>query len=77
MAYLSLLDERLKPKGSRDPMGFEQVWTKFGRQVVGNLTTITNSLENFAAALLGFHWANELNQEVNENDRHGLSAQHF
>ena len=31
MAFLSLLDERLKPKGSRDPLGFEQVWTKFGR----------------------------------------------
>ena len=77
MAYLSLLDERLKPKGSRDPMGFEQVWTKFGRQVVGNLTTITNSLENFAAALLGFHWANELNQEVNENDRHGVISATF
>lgn len=70
MPFLSLLDERLRPKGSRDPLGFEQVWTKFGRQVVGNLTTITNSLENFSAALLGFHWANELNQGVNENDRH-------
>jgi hypothetical protein len=58
-------------------MGFEQVWTKFGRQVVGNLTTITNSLENFAAALLGFHWANELNQEVNENDRHGIISATF
>ena len=70
MAFLSLLDERLKPKGSRDPLGFEQVWTKFGRQVVGNLTTITNSLENFAAALLGFHWANELNQGVSEDTKH-------
>ncbi len=77
MPFLSLLDERLKPKGSRDPLGFEQVWTKYGRQVVGNLTTITNSLENFAAALLGFHWANELNQGVNENDRHKLISSTF
>lgn len=77
MVFLSLLDERLKPKGSRDPLGFEQVWTKFGREVVGNLTTITNSLENFAAALLGFHWANELNQGGNENDKHKLISSTF
>ncbi len=69
MAFLSLLDDRLKPKGSRDPLGFEQVWTKFGREVVGNLTTITDSLENFAVALLGFYWANELNQGGDDKDR--------
>lgn len=60
MTFISLLDDRAKPKGSRDPLGFELVWSFFGRQVVGNLTTITSSLENFAVALLGFHWANEL-----------------
>ncbi|PLX88389.1 MAG: hypothetical protein C0618_04295 [Desulfuromonas sp.] len=60
MAFISLLDDRAKPKGSRDPLGFELVWSYFGRQVVGNLTTITSSLEGFAVALLGFHWANEL-----------------
>ena len=60
MPFISLLDDRAKPKGSRDPLGFELVWSYFGRQVVGNLTTITSSLENFAVALLGFHWANEL-----------------
>jgi len=60
MAFLSLLDDRAKPKGSRDPLGFELVWTHFGRKVIGNLTTITSSLNNFAVAILGFHWANEL-----------------
>ena len=60
MAFLSLLDDRAKPKGSRDPLGFELVWTHYGRQVIGNLTTVTSSLNNFAVALLGFKWANEL-----------------
>ena len=77
MPFISLLDERLKPKGSRDPLGFEQVWTKYGRKVVGNLTTITNSLENFATALLGFNWANELNKDVNDNDEHKLISATF
>lgn len=60
MAFLSLLDDRAKPKGSRDPLGFELVWTHYGRQVIGNLTTVTSSLNNFAVALVGFKWANEL-----------------
>ncbi len=60
MAFLSLLDDRAKPKGSRDPLGFELVWSHFGRKVIGNLTTITSSMDNFAVALLGFYWANYL-----------------
>jgi hypothetical protein len=62
MPFLTLLDDRAKPKGSRDPLGFELVWTHFGRRVISNLTTITNSLTNFSVALLGFHWANRLHE---------------
>jgi hypothetical protein len=64
MPFLSLLDDRAKPKGSRDPLGFELVWTHYGRQVISNLTTVTSSLSNFAVALLGFHWANEINAHL-------------
>lgn len=61
MAFLSEWDGRARPKGSRDPLGFEMVWSHYGRKVIGNLTTVTGSLENFSVALLGFYWANELN----------------
>ena len=61
MAFLSEWDDREKPKGSRDPLGFELVWSHYGRKVIGNLRTVTGSLENFSVALLGFYWANELN----------------
>ncbi|EED31273.1 hypothetical protein NOR53_2493 [gamma proteobacterium NOR5-3] len=70
MAFLSLLDDREKPKGSRDPLGFEMVWSHYGREVVGNLTTITSSISNFAVALLGFKWANELALHLPEHARH-------
>lgn len=69
MAFLSLLDDRARPKGSRDPLGFEMVWTYYGRQVIGNLTTITSSLTNFAVATLGFKWANELCNHLPEHVR--------
>lgn len=77
MAYLSLLDDRAKPKGSRDPLGFELVWTQFGRRIVGNLTTITSSLENFAVALLGFHWVNELVGDVEVESRQKAVREYF
>jgi hypothetical protein len=69
MPFITLLDDRARPKGSRDPLGFELVWTHFGRKVVGNLTTITSSLENFTVALLGFHWANELAVNVPKDEK--------
>ena len=69
MPFLSLLDDRAKPKGSRDPLGFELIWTHFGRQVIGNLTTITGSLTNFAVAILGFKWANDLHAHLPEADQ--------
>lgn len=69
LAFLSLLDDRAKPRGSRDPLGFELVWTHYGRRVIGNLTTVTSSLDNFAVALLGFKWANELCEHLPDGER--------
>lgn len=69
MAFLSEWDDRARPKGSRDPLGFELVWTHYGREVIGNLTTVTWSLENFSVALLGFYWANELNATLVGTER--------
>ena len=69
MPFLSLLDDRAKPKGSRDPLGFELIWTHYGRQVIGNLTTITGSLTNFAVAILGFKWANDLHAHLPEAEQ--------
>lgn len=53
--FISLQDPRQRPKGTRDPLGFEQIWTLYGREVVNGLTTITSSLDNFIVALLGFY----------------------
>ena len=69
MPFLSLIDNRAKPKGSRDPLGFELIWTHYGRQVIGNLTTITGSLTNFAVAILGFKWANDLHAHLPEAEQ--------
>lgn len=77
MAFLSLLDDRARPKGSRDPLGFEMVWTHFGRRVVGNLTTITSSWRIFSVGLLGFHWCNQLCRDAHPADKQRVLQEHF
>lgn len=60
-SVLSILDERTRPKGSRDPLGIEAVWSFMGRQIVGNLTTVTSNLENFIVALICCDYAHSDN----------------
>lgn len=57
--FLSLFDPRLRPKGSRDPLGSEAVWGHLGRRLVGNLTTVTSNLESFFVALLSCNYAHQ------------------
>ena len=52
LTVLSLMDERSRPKGSRDPLGIEAIWSHMGRKMVGNLTTVTSNLDNFMVGLL-------------------------
>lgn len=77
MPFFSLLDPRAKPAGSRDPLGFELIWTRFGRQIIGSLTTITGSIENFAVALLGFELATQLATNASREDRHAVTRDTF
>lgn len=71
MFFLTELDPRAKIKGSRDPLGLQPIWTRFGRAVVGNLTTVTNSLRSFTTLLLGLHFADEsiARGKADEEDR--------
>lgn len=55
--FFTLEDPNAKIKGSRDPLGAQPIWTAFGRQVVTNLTTQTNSARGFTILLLGRYLA--------------------
>ncbi len=72
--FLTELDPRAQVKGSRDPLGYQPLWTHFGRSVVGNLTTVTRSLRNFTVLLLGLHFADRLidSKKVDEEQRADL-----
>ena len=62
--FLTDLDSRAAVKGSRDPLGIQQIWTRLGRHVVGNLTTVSNSVRDFTALLLGYYFAEQLADEL-------------
>ena len=57
LTVLSLLDNRLRPKGSRDPLAIESIWSSVGRKAVGNLTTVTRRMSHFMVALLACRYA--------------------
>ena len=63
--FLTELDSRARIKGSRDPLGFQIIWTALGRRVIKNLTTVTTSPRNFTVLLLGYYFAQKLIQESN------------
>lgn len=51
--FLTDIDSRAIVKGSRDPLGQVAIWTRIGRHVVGNLTTVSTSVRDFTVLLLG------------------------
>lgn len=61
--FLTDLDPRARIKGSRDPLGFQPLWSALGREVVDNLTTVTVSLRGFTTVVLGFYHVDRLIEE--------------
>lgn len=51
---LTDLDSRAEIKGSRDPLGIQAIWTSYGHKVVSNLTTVSTSVVDFKATLIGY-----------------------
>lgn len=55
--FFTDLDPRAAIKGSRDPLGAQAVWAALGRELVGNLTTVTQSVRGFTTLLVGLYLA--------------------
>ena len=71
--FLTLEDPRAKVQGSRDPLGVQPVWAAFGRHVVTNLTTVSNSVRGFTILLLGRYYAQRLIEERRAGEEDVLS----
>lgn len=62
--FLTDIDSRAAVKGSRDPLGIQSIWTRLGRHVVGNLTTVSTSVRDFTTLLVGYYFTAELADEL-------------
>jgi hypothetical protein len=62
--FLTDLDSRAAVKGSRDPLGIQPIWTRFGRHVVGNLTTVSSSVRDFTTLLIGLYFAERVADDL-------------
>ena len=62
--FLTDVDSRAAVKGSRDPLGIQPIWTAVGRRVIGNLTTVSNSVRDFTTTLLGYYFAERVAAEL-------------
>lgn len=65
--FLTDLDERAAVKGSRDPLGIQSIWTRLGRHVIHNLTTVSSSVRDFTTLILGY-WFVERVTEAGARD---------
>lgn len=68
MFFLTEIDSRAAIKGSRDPLGLVPIWTRFGRSVVGNLTTVTTSVRGFTTLLIGLYFADEMIESADRDE---------
>ena len=66
--FLTDLDTRAAIKGSRDPLGVQAIWTRMGRRVVGNLTTVSTSVRDFTVTILGYYLAGRVAEETGASD---------
>jgi hypothetical protein len=67
MPFLTSLVERAHVKGSRDPLGLVPIWSRFGRDVVGNLTTVTSSVRSFTTVLIALELADILHEQLRQD----------
>lgn len=72
--FFTALDPDARIKGSRDPLGLEPLWTGFGRTVIGNLTTVTDSVRQFSTLLFGFYFADKAAESATDRDERFLAA---
>src|SRR5690606_27460209 len=68
-------DSRAEVRGSVDALGAMAIWSRLGRRVIGNLSTVTSSVRDFKTLVLGFGLLRELRRAAGpESEFNELAA---
>src|SRR5688572_23918629 len=70
--FLTEIDPQAAIKGSRDPLGVQPIWTRLGRHVIGNLTTVSTSVRDFTITLLGYYFAERIAEQEEGDSNLGV-----
>ena len=70
--FLTLEDPRAQIQGSIDPLGGLFIWYWFGRRLVGNLTTVSNSVRGFTTLLLARYYTERLIEDGQATEEDAL-----
>ena len=70
--FITLEDPRAKVQGSRDPLGIQPIWSRFGREVVCNLTTVSRAVRGFSVTMLGRYFAERLIETGRAHDEDAI-----
>jgi hypothetical protein len=60
--FLTDIDPQAAVKGSRDPLGVQTIWSRLGRHVVGNVTTVSTSVRDFTTTMLGYYFTERVRE---------------
>lgn len=58
--FFTDVDPEIAVKGSIDPIGMTALWSRHGRQIVGNLTLVASRARGYTTLLLGFYFARQV-----------------
>ncbi len=56
MYHFTALDPNFRIKGSRDPLGFQSIWSRKGRKAVAYLSTVSQNLTDFMILAYATHF---------------------
>ena len=59
MYFFSALDSNYRIKGSRDPLGFQSLWSAAGHKAVKHLSTVSSNLKDFMILCYGIYFYGE------------------
>ncbi len=56
MLHLSLPDPNYRIKGSRDPLGFQPIWQRLGRNIIEHLSTVSVNVRDFQVMSYAYYF---------------------
>ena len=60
MYFITSQDPNYTVKGSRDPLGFQQIWQEAGKRLIPYLSTVSANIKDFQVLCLAYALKNEL-----------------